>query len=78
MQDKRVRPGVSDYYVHDADGRPLFRVDVPSHDSLSTSLIAIVIHLRAIIGDDDRVLLAFDRGGAYPETMATLREAGCE
>ena len=34
MQDRRVRPGVSDYYVHDADGRPLFRIDVPSHDSL--------------------------------------------
>jgi hypothetical protein len=29
MQDKRVRPGVSDYYVHEADGRPLFRIDVP-------------------------------------------------
>jgi hypothetical protein len=34
MQDKRVRPGITDYYVHDEDGRPLMRVDVPSHDSL--------------------------------------------
>ncbi len=78
MQDKRVRPGVSDYYVHDADGRPLFRIDVPSHDSLSTWMMAIVVQLRAVVGDDDRVLLAFDRGGAFPETMASLREAGCE
>lgn len=78
MQDKRVRPGVSDYYVHDADGRPLFRIDVPSHDSLSKWLMPVVDQLRSVVGDDDRVLLAFDRGGAYPETMAALREAGCE
>lgn len=78
MQDKRVRPGVSDYYVHDADGRPLFRIDVASHGSLSKWLMPIVVHLRAVVGDDDRVLLAFDRGGAFPETMAALREAGCE
>ncbi|MBX3211201.1 MAG: hypothetical protein KF850_04150 [Labilithrix sp.] len=78
MQDKRVRPGVSDYYVHDADGRPLFRIDVPSHDSLSRWLMPVVDHLRAVVGDEDRVLLAFDRSGAYPETLAALREAGCE
>jgi hypothetical protein len=78
MQDKRVRPGVSDYYVHDADGRPLFRIDVPSHDSLSTWMMPIVDQLRAIVGDDDRLLLAFDRGGAYPKTMASLRDAGSE
>jgi len=35
MQDKRVRPGNTDYYVHDERGRPLFRIDVPSHDSLT-------------------------------------------
>jgi transposase len=78
MQDRRVRPGVSDYYVHDADGRPLLRIDVPSHDSLSMWMMPIVVQLRAVVGDDDRLLLAFDRGGAFPETMATLREAGCE
>jgi hypothetical protein len=42
MQDRRVRPGVSDYYVHDADGRPLFRIDVPSHDSLAMWMMPIV------------------------------------
>ena len=29
MQDKRVRAGTSDYYVHDEDGRPVFRVRCP-------------------------------------------------
>lgn len=78
MQDRRVRPGVSDYYVHDTDGRPLFRIDVPSHDSLSMWLMPIVDQLRAVVGEHDRVLLAFDRGGAFPGTMASLRDAGCE
>lgn len=78
MQDRSVRPGVSDYYVHDADGRPLFRIDVPSHDSLPMWMMPIVHQLRAVVGDKDRLLLAFDRGGAYPDTMAALREAGSE
>lgn len=78
MQDKRAVPGVSDYYVHDVDGRPLFRIDVPSHDSLPQWLMPIVNQLRAVVGDEDRLLLAFDRGGAFPETMAMLRDEGCE
>jgi hypothetical protein len=78
MQDKRVRPGVSDYYVHDEDGRPLFRIDVPSHDSLSVWMMPVVNQLRVVVGDDDRLLVAFDRGGAFPETMATLRDERVE
>lgn len=78
MQDRRVRPGVSDYYVHDSDGRPLFRIDVPSHDSLPMWMMPIVNQLRLVVGEEDRLLLAFDRGGAHPEAMALLREAGCE
>ena len=78
MQDKRVRPGVSDYYVHDEDGRPLFRLDAPAHDSLPMWLLPIVDELRLLVGDEDRVLVAFDRGGAFPRTMATLREKCCE
>lgn len=78
MQDKRVRPGVSDYYVHDEDGRPLFRIDVTSHGSLTEWLLPVVDRLREVVGPDDRVLLAFDRGGAFPQSMATLREKGCE
>jgi hypothetical protein len=78
MQDKRVRPGVTDYYLHDEDGRPLFRIDVASHDSLPVWLMPFVINIRPIVGDDEPVLLAFDRGGAFPEIMAALRDEGCE
>lgn len=78
MQDKRVRPGITDYYVHDEDGRPLFRVDVTSHGSLTQWLAPIGTLLRRVVGEGERVLLAFDRAGAFPESMAGLRDTGFE
>ena len=78
MQDKRVRPGATDYYVHDEDGRPVLRVDVPSHGSLTQWLGPIGKQLRAGLGDDQRILLAFDRAGSFAEQLAELRDAGFE
>ena len=78
MQDKRVMPGVTDYYVNDQDGRPVLRVDVPSHDSLTDWLSPISNFLREALGPEVTVLLAFDRAGAFPEQMAELRNDGFE
>jgi hypothetical protein len=78
MQDKRSVPGASDYYVHDEDGRPVFRIDTPSHDSLCQWLMPIVTRLRAGLGAEERILLVFDRAGAFPVEMAALRDAGVE
>jgi hypothetical protein len=78
MQDRRVLPGTTDYYVHDEDGRPLFRIDVPSHDSLSQWLLPIARRLREALGPDERILLAFDRAASYPELLAELRDGGFE
>lgn len=78
MQDKRVLPGITDYYVHDEEGRPLFRVDVPSHDSLTQWLVPLAKIVRDVVGKEERVLFAFDRGGAFPEAMAGLRDGGFE
>ena len=78
MQDKRVRPGATDYYVHDEDGRPVLRVDVPSHDSLTQWLGPIAQRLRDGLGEEQRILLAFDRAGSFAEEMAALRDAGFE
>jgi hypothetical protein len=78
MQDKRVRPGATDYYVHDEDGRPVLRVDVPSHDSLPQWLGTIAKQLRDGLGQGPRILLCFDRAGSYAEPMAALRDAGFE
>jgi len=78
MQDKRVRPGISEYYVHDEDGRPVLRIDVPSHDSLTSWLSPLAHRLRGVLGPDVKILLAFDRAGAFPQQMASLREEGFE
>ena len=78
MQDKRAVPGVTDYYVHDEDGRPVFRVDAPEHDSLTDFLSPIAELLRSGLEDGQRILLAFDRAGAFPENMTNLRNTGVE
>ncbi|MCG8420813.1 MAG: hypothetical protein MJE77_23065 [Proteobacteria bacterium] len=78
MQDKRVRPGTTDYWVHDEDGRPVMRVDVTTHDSLAQWLTPIAELMRQGLGQDTRILLAFDRAGAYPEQMAELRNRDFE
>ena len=78
MQDKRAKPGASDYYVHDEDGRPVFRFTAPEHDSLSRWLSPVTQTLREALGKDLRILLAFDRAGAFPEAMAKLRNNGFE
>jgi hypothetical protein len=78
MQDKRVRPGMSDYYVHDEDGRPVMRMASPSHESLTEWLSPIARLLRHALGREETILLAFDRAGAFPEQLAALREDGFE
>lgn len=78
MQDRRVLPGTTDYYVHDEDGRPMFRVDVASHDSLSQWLMPIATRLREALGVGERILLAFDRAGSHANDLVTLRDGGFE
>lgn len=75
MQNRRVLPGTSDYYVHDEDGIPVFRIAVPSHDSLKAWLPPIAARLREALGDDEQIVLAFDRAGAYAEILAALRDS---
>jgi hypothetical protein len=74
MQDRRVLPGTSDYYVHDEDGRPVLRVAITSHDSLTTWLPPLAKRLRDALGEGDEILLAFDRAGAHAEALADLRD----
>lgn len=78
MQDKRVKPGATDYYVHDEDGRPVFRVDVAAHDSLTKWLAPIAGMLREALGNDQRILVAFDRAGSFPNQMVELRDNAFE
>jgi hypothetical protein len=74
MQDKRVRPGITDHYVHDVDGRPVLRTVTTDHASLPECLFPIADLLHIGLGGEERILIGFDRAGAYPETMAQLRD----
>lgn len=77
MRDKRAVAGATDYWVHDAEGRPVFRVHSPEHESLASWLRPIGDELRQALNDEGRrVVLVFDRAGAGAETMAELRDAG--
>jgi len=78
MQAKRAVPGTTDYYVHDEEGCPLYRISTTSHDSLCAWLMPVVEFAQLSLGDEVTPVLFFDRGGAFPETMAELRDAGAE
>lgn len=77
MQERRVVPGMSDYYVHDVDGRPILRKVAPDHASL-TSVLTSIAELLQLALPDDTILLVFDRAGSFPEQLAELRDAGFE
>jgi len=82
MQDKRVLPGSSDYWVHDEDGRPLVRVGSPSHESMTQRLRPVARMLRLGLDEagakETKVALVFDRAGAFPSEMAAVRDEGFE
>jgi len=78
MQAKRAVPGTTDYYVHDEDGCPLWRMSTASHDSLCDWLMPVVEFAQLSLGEKVTSVLVFDRGGSFPETMAELRNAGAE
>ena len=78
MQDKRAVPGTTDFYLHDEAGAPVWRMSSPSHDSLSTWFRPAVEFVHQVFDKKVKAVLAFDRGGAYPEAMKELRNAGAE
>jgi transposase len=60
--------------VADAAGRAVcFTTGEPA--GLSTSLPATLAELRAIIGDDAKIMLGFDRGGSYASVFTACRNA---
>lgn len=78
MQDKRARPGATDYYAHDEDGRPVYRLVAPDHGALTDVLTQVARFLRQGHGPKEPILIAFDRAGSFPEEMAQLRDEGFE
>jgi hypothetical protein len=68
----RCEPGRADTLITDARGRAVcFTTAEPSH--LSKTMKPVLAQLRAIV-PTGRILLGFDRGGAYAEAFTACRE----
>jgi transposase len=72
---RHAQPGRDDTVVVDARGRAvIFSSGEPT--SLSANLPGVLTQLRTVLGPDAPILLAFDRGGAYPSAFTACRDAG--
>ncbi len=74
---RHAQPGRDDTVVVDARGRAvIFSSGEPT--SLSSNLPGVLAQLRDARGPGAPVLLAFDRGGAYPSAFTACRDAGAD
>jgi hypothetical protein len=73
MQEDRAVRGVTDYWIHNAGGRPISAVTAFQQGSLAKFLPACAKVIRAALGEEPRVLVVFDRGGAFPTAMVDLQ-----
>ncbi len=69
-------PATVETWVCDAAGDPLLVVMAEPAASLAAELRRLIPELRALVGDDRRVLVGFDRGGWSPTLFADLDAAG--
>ena len=69
-------PATVETWVADAAGDPLLVVLAQPAASLAGELRRLIPELRAMIGDERRVLVGFDRGGWSPALFADLDAAG--
>ena len=69
-------PATVETWVTDAAGDPLLVVMAEPAASLAAELRRLIPELRALVGDDRRVLVGFDRGGWSPTLFADLDAAG--
>ena len=69
-------PATVETWVSDAAGDPLLVVMAEPAASLAAELRRLIPELRAVVGDDRRVLVGFDRGGWSATLFADLHAAG--
>ena len=72
---RHAQPGQDDTMLVDARGRAVvFGSGEPS--GLVTTLPGVLTQLRQVLGSDAKILLGFDRGGAFPSAFRACRQAG--
>jgi hypothetical protein len=74
---RHAERGRADTVVCDLTGRAVcFTSGEPG--GLTTTLPGALTQLRAITGPTAKIMLGFDRGGAYPSVFTTCRDAGID
>lgn len=71
----RATRGVTDYWVNDADGMPLFVVTAPTNPHLTEVLPSVLEDAQTYVGDQT-LTAVFDRGGWSPKLFRQLRDDG--
>jgi len=66
---------VTDYWVNDAEGQPLFVVTSPTNAHLTEVLPEVLAEAQRTVGDRT-ITVVFDRGGWKPKLFRQLRDAG--
>ena len=66
---------ITDYWVNDEAGMPLFVVTAPTNPALSQVLLDILAEAKSHVGDRP-ITVVFDRGGWNLKVLHQLREAG--
>ena len=71
---RHAGPGIDDTHLVDARGRAVvFGTGEPS--GLASTLPGVLAQLRAVVGPQASIMLAFDRGGAFPVAFRASRKA---
>ena len=71
---RHAQPGQDDTMLVDARGRAVvFASGEPS--GLATTLPGVLTQLRQVLGPDAKILLGFDRGGAFASAFRACRDA---
>lgn len=71
-------PAVTDFWVNDRDGQPIFVVTGEVNQSLTKQLLPLVEELKKLLSPGQRLTVLFDRGGWSPKLFKKLVELGCD
>jgi len=71
-------PAVTDFWVNDKGGQPIFVVTGEVNQSLTRQLPPLVEELKKLLPPGERLTVIFDRGGWSPKLFKQLVEAECD
>ncbi len=69
-------PATEETWVADSDGDPVMVLTAAPSQSLAAELARLLPELRALVGDQRRCTIVFDRGGYSPAVFAEIIAAG--